>query len=68
VHDETNSVLAYMLTKMPFGKFPVALGVLFAQQRPTYDETLTQQQQSAVETRGRGDLAQLLSSGSTWKV
>lgn len=68
IHDETNPVLAYMLTTMPFGKFPVALGVLFAQQRPTYDETLQAQQRDAIQARGRGDLSQLLNSGSTWNV
>src|SRR5688500_11406689 len=37
VHDETNPMLAYMLTKMSFPEFPVALGVLYAVIRPTYD-------------------------------
>ena len=37
VHDETNSTLAFMLARMPFPEFPVALGVLFAEERPTYD-------------------------------
>jgi 2-oxoglutarate ferredoxin oxidoreductase subunit beta len=68
VHDETNPVLAYMLTTMRFGEFPVALGVLYAQDRATYDETLQKQQQDAIQSRGRGDLAALLSSGSTWQV
>ena len=68
VHDETNPVLAYMLAKMPFGKFPVALGVLYAEQRPTYNATLRHQQRQAVAEKGRGDLTQLLNSGSTWQV
>jgi hypothetical protein len=40
VHDEGNSTLAFMLARMPFPEFPVALGVLFAEERPTYDGTV----------------------------
>jgi 2-oxoglutarate ferredoxin oxidoreductase subunit beta len=68
VHDETNPVLAYLLAKMPFPEFPVALGVLFAKVRPTYGDALAAQTKSAIERQGRGDLQALLNSGSTWQV
>jgi len=67
VHDETNATLAYMLARMPYPQFPVALGVLYAVPRPTYDETLLKQRVAA-EQKGKGDLAKLLNSGNTWTV
>jgi 2-oxoglutarate ferredoxin oxidoreductase subunit beta len=67
VHDEGNATLAYMLARMPYPHFPVALGVLYAVTRPTYDETLLKQRQAA-EQKGKGDLTKLLNSGNTWTV
>jgi 2-oxoglutarate ferredoxin oxidoreductase subunit beta len=68
VHDETNSTLAFMLARMPYPEFPVALGVLFAEDRPTYDGVVVQQQAAAVQKMGKGSLQKLLNSGSTWEI
>jgi 2-oxoglutarate ferredoxin oxidoreductase subunit beta len=68
VHDETNSMLAAMLARMTYPAFPMAIGVLFAERRPTYDGTLAAQQQQAQETLGKGDLAKLLRGGHTWEI
>ena len=68
VHDETNSTLAFMLARMPYPEFPVALGVLFAETRPTYDGVVAEQQASTVKKLGKGNLQKLLNSGSTWEI
>jgi 2-oxoglutarate/2-oxoacid ferredoxin oxidoreductase subunit beta len=68
VHDETNPTLAYMLAHMPYPAFPVALGVLFAETRPTYDHALTEQRLAAELRQGKGNLDQLLHSGDTWTI
>jgi 2-oxoglutarate ferredoxin oxidoreductase subunit beta len=68
LHDETNATLAYMLARMPFPTFPVALGVLYAVQRPTYEGALVQQREAALKKHGPGDLKKLLFSGNTWTV
>jgi 2-oxoglutarate/2-oxoacid ferredoxin oxidoreductase subunit beta len=66
VHDETNRALGTLLASLPFGAYPVVLGVLFAELRPTYDGTLKAQ---AIEATARkGSLEKLLRSGSTWRV
>jgi 2-oxoglutarate/2-oxoacid ferredoxin oxidoreductase subunit beta len=36
VHDVTNRSVAHMLVEMPFGPFPMALGVIYDDPRPTY--------------------------------
>jgi 2-oxoglutarate ferredoxin oxidoreductase subunit beta len=66
VHDETNQAIAFLLARMPFPEFPVALGVLFAARRPTYEEASAEQ--SAEARRRKRDLKGLLHSGSTWTV
>jgi 2-oxoglutarate ferredoxin oxidoreductase subunit beta len=68
VHDETNPTFAQLLTRMPFPEFPVALGVLHAIRRPTYDGTLRGQQEAARDKLGSGDLQKLLRGGSTWTI
>jgi 2-oxoglutarate/2-oxoacid ferredoxin oxidoreductase subunit beta len=68
VHDETNPNLALMLARMPFGEFPVALGVLYARETEPYDARLHQQLRASQERAGKGDLKKLLNSGETWTV
>jgi len=68
VHDETNPTFAQLLTRMPFPEFPVAVGVLHATRRPTYDGTLRAQQKAARDKFGNGDLQKLLRGGSTWTI
>jgi 2-oxoglutarate/2-oxoacid ferredoxin oxidoreductase subunit beta len=68
LHDETNPTLAYMLARMPYPTFPVALGVLYAVARPTYEGMLIQQAESARQKHGMGELHKLLNSGNTWTV
>jgi hypothetical protein len=57
-----------MLARMPYPKFPVALGVLYAVTRPTYESALGLQAEAARQKFGTGDLRQLLHSGNTWTV
>ncbi|HEX6272274.1 MAG TPA: 2-oxoacid:ferredoxin oxidoreductase subunit beta [Polyangiaceae bacterium] len=68
VHDETNPAFAQLLARMPYPEFPVAVGVLYAVKRPTYDGTLRSQQKAAKEKLGSGDLGKLLRGGNTWTI
>jgi 2-oxoglutarate ferredoxin oxidoreductase subunit beta len=68
VHDETNPAFAQLLARMPFPEYPVAVGVLYAVSRPTYDGTLRAQQKAAKEKLGSGDLGKLLRGGNTWTI
>jgi 2-oxoglutarate ferredoxin oxidoreductase subunit beta len=67
VHDVANRSLAHMLVELPMDSFPVALGVIYDDPRPTYeDEMLTQ---DAFARSGKStDLRRLLSKGQTWRV
>jgi 2-oxoglutarate ferredoxin oxidoreductase subunit beta len=67
VHDETNKAIAKMLVSMRFPEFPVALGVIFCDTRPSFGEALSAQRQA----HGKGttaDLNALLRKGNSWEV
>ena len=68
VHDETNPMLASMLARMTYPDVPVAVGVLFAERRPTYDGTIGAQQRAAKERAGTPDLQKLLRGSNTWTI
>ncbi len=66
VHDETNKTLAQLLAAMSGPDFPVAVGVLYREQKTSFVEDVTQRL-----TAARADsatLADLLHSGHTWQV
>jgi 2-oxoglutarate ferredoxin oxidoreductase subunit beta len=56
-----------MLVEMPFGPFPMALGVLYDDPRPTYEEALLSQDAKSREGK-TADLSKLLAKGQTWTV
>jgi 2-oxoglutarate/2-oxoacid ferredoxin oxidoreductase subunit beta len=67
VHDVTNRAIAQMLVSMILGPFPMALGVLFDDPRPTFDEVLLR----ADEENAAGkvaDLQALMERAQTWQV
>jgi 2-oxoglutarate ferredoxin oxidoreductase subunit beta len=67
VHDVTNRSLAHMLVEMPFGEFPMALGVLYDDPRPTFNDAVIAQNESASAGKSP-DLGKLLAKGQTWTV
>jgi len=71
IHDEQRAEpgLAFMLSRLARGPYePTPVGVFRAIDRPTYGDLVQQQLVAAAESKGPGDLAKLLSSGSTWQV
>jgi 2-oxoglutarate ferredoxin oxidoreductase subunit beta len=67
VHDETDKAIAQLLLEMPFGDFPIALGVIYCDPTPTFDSAVVEQTQRASAGRKR-DLNALLRKGETWSV
>ena len=67
VHNVTNRAIAHMLVEMPFGTFPMALGVLYDDPAPTFDSAVIAQNKSASEGK-KPDLQKLVGKGQTWMV
>lgn len=60
--------LAELLAALTPPDFPMAFGVFRQVSRPVYEELLMEQVHEATQKRGRGDLARLFKSGTTWEV
>lgn len=67
VHDVTNRSVAHMLVEMPFGAFPMALGVLYDDPLPSFEQGVIEQNRKASEGK-KPDLQKLLAEGQTWTV
>ena len=67
VHEPTNRAVAHMLVEMPFGAFPMALGVLYDDPHPTFDEVVGLQNAQAAKGKS-ADLQALIAKGQTWMV
>lgn len=67
VHDVTNRSIAHMLVELPFGAFPMALGVLYDDPRPTFEASVRAQIELASKDK-TADLQALVSKGQTWTV
>ena len=67
VHNVKNRGLAHMLVEMPFGPFPMALGVIYDDPRPTYEDAILGQDAKMREGKV-ADLGKLLAKGQTWTV
>lgn len=67
VHNVTNRAVAHMLVEMPFGAFPMALGVLYDDPRPTFESAVVAQNASAAQGK-KPDLQQLIAKGQNWTV
>lgn len=69
VHDEKDYLIASLLSDMTYNpSFPDPIGVLYAVEKPTYEDLLFSQIDKAIEDRGKGSVNDLLTRGETWKV
>ena len=69
VHTERGSMLyAHLLAQLVMPKFPVPMGILYREDKPTYEQLANQQVQDAIAKQGAGDLTKLLYSGMVWEV
>jgi 2-oxoglutarate ferredoxin oxidoreductase subunit beta len=71
VHDAAHESpsLAFALSRVTqetHGGTPV--GIFRQVVRPVYDDLMAGQIETAIEKRGQGDLAALLTSGETWTI
>ena len=69
IHDEERTAAyAFALASVRPPRFPTAVGVFRAVEKPTYENQLQAQVDDAIAERGPGQLEALLQSGDTWTV
>lgn len=73
IHDENDGVKANLLSRF-FDKylsedsFPRPFGVLYSEERFTYEAAMVEQIENARKLKGDGDLDTLIGGGNTWEV
>ncbi|MEO1236326.1 MAG: 2-oxoacid:ferredoxin oxidoreductase subunit beta [Planctomycetota bacterium] len=65
-HDETNPLLAMLLSRLHFPEFPEPLGVFYREERDVYEDLVTAQVDEATARRGAGTLDDLFNAGDTY--
>ena len=69
VHSEQGSpVYGHLLAQLVQPDFPMPMGILYRENKPTYDALANEQVAAAIEKQGQGDLGKLMLSGMTWEV
>ncbi|MEJ6515897.1 MAG: 2-oxoacid:ferredoxin oxidoreductase subunit beta [Pseudomonadales bacterium] len=68
VHDETNKVLAQMLSELKSPDYPLPVGVIYQAPAPAYVTDVYNQRIKVREAKGAADVNALLQSGHTWTV
>ena len=67
VHDPRTASIAHMLVELPTEGFPMALGVIYEDPRPTFEAAVIEQNRAAAKGK-TPDLQALVSKGQTWMV
>lgn len=73
IHDETDLFKAQILVRFfddlnRVERFPRPFGVLYARERPTYEEEMQLQLEEAIAVKGPGNLDKLLEGKETWTI
>ncbi len=68
VHDQTNEVMAFMLTKLRPPEFPMVLGVIYENPTSSYEQDVYRQYNAVRKEKGAPDFNAFLAKGDTWQV
>jgi len=67
-HEKGTPVYAHLLAQLVLPNFPIPMGVLYREDKPTYDTLAIAQVEDAKSKLGLGDLNKLMFAGMTWEV
>ena len=69
VHDESNKIQGMLLSELTHKDgFPTPIGVIYQENKPTYENLLISQIDKTKEIKGSGDLDTLFRLGHTWEI
>ena len=69
MHDEKNKIQGLLLSELSYDKkFPTPLGIIYKEEKPTYETMLYDQIEKSVQSKGKGNLDKLFNDSHTWNV
>jgi len=69
VHNKNDKNLAVLLSEMTYNEqLPVPIGVLYQEEKPTYEEMMVNQINEAIKLNGNQELQSLVDGFETWQV
>ena len=69
IHDEKNKIQGLLLSELSYDKkFPTPLGIIYKEEKPTYETMLYDQIEKSVQSKGKGNLDKLFNDSHTWNV
>ena len=68
-HNYNDKNLSFLLSEMTMDeKLPTPIGILYKEDKATYEDMMTNQINSAKEKMGKADLQKIISGTNTWEV
>ena len=69
VHNKNDKNLAVLLSELTYNEqLPVPIGVLYQEEKPTYEDMMVNQINEAIKSNGTQDLQSLVDGFETWQV
>tara|TARA_Y100000590_G_C15666306_1_gene994567 strand:+ start:751 stop:1761 length:1011 start_codon:yes stop_codon:yes gene_type:complete len=69
VHNKNDKNLAMLLSEITYTpNLPVPIGVLFQEDKPTYEDMMNEQIELAINNKGKGNLEKLIVGNNSWVV
>jgi len=66
MYDKNLAMLLSEITYIP--ELPVPIGILYQENKPTYEQMMDDQIQQAIDSKGKGDLEKLIIGNNPWTV
>ena len=68
-HDMNDKNLAMLLSEITYNpELPVPIGILYQENKPTYDKMMIEQIKESIQSQGKGDLDKLFFGTNSWVV
>ena len=68
-HDMYDKNLAMLLSEITYiPDLPVPIGILYKENKPTYEHMMNEQIQEAIDSKGKGSIEKLIIGHNSWEV
>ena len=69
IHNKANKNMAMLLSEITYiPELPVPIGILYQEEKTTYEDMMSEQILEAIQSKGKGDLESILLGTNSWIV